>query len=723
MKTILILVVFFFLFSVTVPLYGENGIASVSRIGNGWDQARAIEVRDNLAYIAAGVSGLQIVDISNPDSLFVVSFLDDMPGIARDIALRDNFALLANDNAGLTIIDIEDPEHPIEFVNYRDIGRVTTIALSETHAFLTCPDSGFAIVDISDINVPQFTSFIRVGARELYIHGNFAIACMGFYGLRIFDISDADNPEEIEVESIGDVASLTIRDNFAFVVGSIGSQGGEIAIYDISDIESWERLGSLPIWNKAWYISIHENNAYCLGDNYGPYISVVDISNPEEPERLTWGRSKYQPYDMVISEGLGFVSMGDYHRNNVGDIGVLDLSVTDSMNWINHLDPTGHTNSIKRVENIAISHTDSHNLHCYDISDPNSPVLLSIYENEGYIMDFEVRDTLIFIVTGTKLSVIDISDTENPYMAEQSIFVNGFNAQTINISGNYAYIYSDLANRTDRLYVFDIEDIHFMDNIRSIELRQRRDNPKTRINGDRIYISDRHSCEVLDISNPERPMQTDITIRSTSSCAFKEDYIFTAYDNRIVIRSLADPDTIVPVDTLYTRADITSMTVSGDYLYIAESRAGFEIYNIEDIENCTPVGNYDTPGGAFDINVFDQYVLVADWTNLGIYDCTGALEVNQDITRHVPETTMIYPGFPNPFNSAVTIQYLTALGGLTRLSIIDPSGRNVETLFEGSTFPGSYKRTWVARTYPSGIYFAVLEVNSTLITRKLVLMR
>ncbi len=732
MKIILFLVVFFFLFSITAPAYCEDGIEPVSRIGNGWDKARAIEVRGNLAYIATGVSGLQIVDISNPDSLFIVSFLDDMPGIACDIVLRDNFALIANYNAGLTIIDIDDPEHPLEFANCRDIGEVRTISLSETHAFLTCLDSGFAVVDITDMTTPQLINFTRVEEshhmRNLFIHDNYAILCKGFYGLRIFDISDAGNPEEIEVESIGDLVSFVIRDNFAFVIGSVGSAGGEISIYDISDFESWERLGSLITWNKANCISVHENNAYCLGgDLYDPYISVVDISNPEDPELQTTGRSKYQPYDMVIAEGMGFVSMGDYIRSSpgyyVGDVGVLDLTITDSLNWISHLDPTGHTNILKRVDNIVFTRTDGHNLHCYDISDPNSPVLLSIYDNEVYIMDFEIRDNLIFIINRTKLSVIDFSDTENPSLAEQLIFANGLNAQTINISGNYAYIHSDQANRNDRLYVFDIEDIHFIDDIRSIGLRQSRENPKTRINGNRIYISDRHSCDVFDISNPERPVQTDITIRSTSCCAFKEDYIFTAYDNRIVIRSLADPDTIVPVDTLYTRADIKSMGVSGDYLYIAESRDGFEIYSVEDIENCYPVGYYDTPGGAFDINVFNQYVLVADWTNLGIYDCTGVLAVDRNINHHIPETTMLYPGYPNPFNSEVTIQYQLPHNGLTKLSVIDPLGREVKTLFVGESSPGSYKRIWDAGTFPSGIYFAVLEVNSAILMKKLVLLR
>lgn len=734
MKIIFFLFTFLAIFFFTPAVDGQSGIELVSRIGNGWDTAKAISIRDNYAYIATGVSGLQIVDISNPDSLYVVGFLDDMPGYASDIALRDNYALLANDNAGLAIIDIEDPEHPVEYANCNNIGVVTKISLSETHAFLACLDSGFAVVDITDMTDPQFCRFISVEDMNLpsdvYVYGNYALLCVGYYGLRIIDISNPDNLVEIETDGIGDANSITIRDNMAFTVGSSGSAGGNILIFDISDFENWEYMGSLFIWNKANSISLYENKAYCLGDRYGPFVSVVDISNPEEPELLTNDYSNYQPTGMAISGGLGFVSMGGYWSSPAGfspywagDVGVLDLSVTDSLSWINHLEPIEHPSRVKMVGNIAFSLSTSSNLHCYNISDPEAPELLSIYENDAQILDFDIRDTLIFITDKTKLSVVDVSDPENPYMAARWIFANGIFARRINIHGNYAYINSSPDNLNDILYIFDVEDFNFLNYIRSIRLHRDFRSPKVYIYSDRMYIADQRSCDIYDITNPEHPVQTDIIIRSTSSCAFKEDHIFTAYENRIIIRSLANPDTIVPVDTLYTRSDISDLTISGNYLYVAESMDGFEIYNVEDIENCHPVGWYDTPGGVLDLSVFEQYVLVADWTNLGIYNCSQALQVERDVTVHSPKAVTLNPGFPNPFNSEVTIQYQLPQYGFTRLSIVDPSGRNVERVFEGNTLPGSYSQIWNAKTYPSGIYFAVLEANSSTLTRKLVLVR
>ncbi|NQT33769.1 hypothetical protein HQ587_01160, partial [bacterium] len=50
------------------PLRGEN-VYPVSRLWSVWDDGEEVIVRDDYAYVATGYSGLQIVDVSDPESL------------------------------------------------------------------------------------------------------------------------------------------------------------------------------------------------------------------------------------------------------------------------------------------------------------------------------------------------------------------------------------------------------------------------------------------------------------------------------------------------------------------------------------------------------------------------------------------------------------------------------------------------------------------------------
>ena len=49
----------------------SENIEQIGRLYSFWDNTEAIDVQGNYAYAAAGLSGLQILDVSNPESLFV----------------------------------------------------------------------------------------------------------------------------------------------------------------------------------------------------------------------------------------------------------------------------------------------------------------------------------------------------------------------------------------------------------------------------------------------------------------------------------------------------------------------------------------------------------------------------------------------------------------------------------------------------------------------------
>jgi hypothetical protein len=81
---------------------------------------------------------------------------------------------------------------------------------------------------------------------------------------------------------------------------------------------------------------------------------------------------------------------------------------------------------------------------------------------------------------------------------------------------------------------------------------------------------------------------------------------------------------------------------------------------------------------------------------------------------------------PNPFNGLTNIRYATNIRGMTRVSVMDITGRRVRNLQTMPQSPGIYNLTWNARDdrerqLPRGIYFVRLETTNYSEARKLIL--
>ena len=79
---------------------------------------------------------------------------------------------------------------------------------------------------------------------------------------------------------------------------------------------------------------------------------------------------------------------------------------------------------------------------------------------------------------------------------------------------------------------------------------------------------------------------------------------------------------------------------------------------------------------------------------------------------HNPSSFILYPAFPNPFNSAATIKYGLPCPGHVTLRIYNPLGQQVGTLFEGYQHPGFHTATLNGGDLASGLYFVRLEAGS-----------
>lgn len=103
------------------------------------------------------------------------------------------------------------------------------------------------------------------------------------------------------------------------------------------------------------------------------------------------------------------------------------------------------------------------------------------------------------------------------------------------------------------------------------------------------------------------------------------------------------------------------------------------------------------------------------------YPPYGAVPPNLDVLT--PQSIVLDPPYPNPFNPATTFTIRRNHSGQMSLTIYDLLGREVATLIDKYSPSGMIKVTWDANSLPSGIYWAVLTDHSDKVVRKLVLLK
>lgn len=105
----------------------------------------------------------------------------------------------------------------------------------------------------------------------------------------------------------------------------------------------------------------------------------------------------------------------------------------------------------------------------------------------------------------------------------------------------------------------------------------------------------------------------------------------------------------------------------------------------------------------------------------GTYSYSSVVKVE---TSSVPSVFALDQNYPNPFNPSTTISFTVDKEGMTNLTVYSVNGEMVATLFNESAKPGQrYNLQFNASDLPSGIYFYRLTQGSSVVTKKLTLLK
>ena len=152
------------------------------------DAAYGAAVSGSYVFIAAGTSGLVVVDFSvigNPWFLATCRTPDQV----RDIAIVGNYAYLADNFGGLMIFDISNPGDPYQVAGYDTPGQALSLALYSKYIFIADGwEGGLQIVNIENPLYPMLAGSIPTPdmAHDVDAVANTFFVAAGQAGLVIY---------------------------------------------------------------------------------------------------------------------------------------------------------------------------------------------------------------------------------------------------------------------------------------------------------------------------------------------------------------------------------------------------------------------------------------------------------------------------------------------------------------------------------------------------------
>ncbi|HEX04616.1 MAG TPA: hypothetical protein ENH10_05585, partial [Bacteroidetes bacterium] len=217
----------------------HENMAMMSGAGADNDVHDAFEV-GNYAYIAAGLDGLYIYDISDFSNIVQLSSLN-VGAEVMDVIVVGDYAFVGT-TAGVTSINVSDPSNPSVASSVTTASRVFSVDVSGSYVYGAGASAGLVVVNISNPNALNLvTEFDTPGyARDVAVTGNFAFVADGVSGLTVVNISTPGTP---------------------VVAGDYNTPG------------------------YANGVALEGTTAYVADDQLG--VSIINVANPNNPQLIS----------------------------------------------------------------------------------------------------------------------------------------------------------------------------------------------------------------------------------------------------------------------------------------------------------------------------------------------------------------------------------------------------------------------------------------------------
>jgi hypothetical protein len=306
---------------------------------------KEVRAAGKYAFVAAGPSGLRVVDVTDKSNPVAVSSVATI-GECTSVSIDGSLAVVNDDSVGIHLIDISNPTSPSLISSYAMPEYVTSVALHQNLAFAADYYRGLTIVDFSVPVAPSLVGELTIpgGMRRIIVDGNYAYLSGEGASPVIVDISNPQAPALVSSVPSNNHSStgLSVSGNSVFV----GTSDDYIRSFDISSPQSPLLQSSLKVTSSPWDFAFAENYLYAADYTFVLVVNVTDPITPklsgQFPSYPSWSFGVAISGDYIYVAGdNGFmvlkktaVSCGDANLDGI-------VNISDAISLINYVFANG----------------------------------------------------------------------------------------------------------------------------------------------------------------------------------------------------------------------------------------------------------------------------------------------------------------------------------------------------------------------------------------------
>jgi hypothetical protein len=539
---------------------------------------QGIAASGNTAGVAAGASGLQVVDVTNASSPEWKGSLDT-PGWAHNVAIAGNYAYVADGGGGLRIISISDPLVPVEVGSVSSAlmgGEARGIAVAGNTAYVGAGAGGLVMVNVTtpsspailgvypgpvatnvvvsdtiayvvdsqnvevlvvDVSNPaspvlEDSTFPTGVPDELNVSGWYLYVAVGDAGMDIFNLDPAT----------GEIASYQATQDTPGVAHDVAAAGlysyvadgwAGLRIVDVlTDPSAPVEVGSYQTLGDALGLDVSGSHAYVAAGDDG--LSIMDLADVTNPTRV--GSEDTAGYAQAAAVGGTWAYVAD------GNGGLAVVDVTNPANPTLQVQlpmpGTGYAWAVALQGNYAYVAAESEGMQVVDVSTPASPSIVGFFKpaSGDEVWDVAVDGNYAYLAAGPSgVRVVDISTPATP--AEVAAIASGDWAQAVAVAGGYAYIadidgglrIANVATPASPVFV-----TAYTGTLGAVV--------NVTISGKHALVTTDDSVHILDISVPASPVlrASYLTVGTPQAVAVADAVLVTDWDGGLRVLNPAD---------------------------------------------------------------------------------------------------------------------------------------------------------------------------------------
>jgi hypothetical protein len=265
----------------TVQTFAPVALSFVAFAGS----AGGVDVSGNVAYVAAGSAGLQIVDVGDRSAPVLVGGVPTA-GEAKEVKVVGNRAYLADGSEGLAIFSLDNPLAPVLLGSVDTPGDAQDVVVRGDLALVADGASGVAIIDVTNASEPLLLGSTSTAGSargvDFSADQTFAVVAVGTAGLSIVDIADPMLAGEVATVSTGgDARDVAVQGDFAFVADVANS----LVSVDIADPTDPVFRAATPRATGGLLLDVAVAGRFAIGADifFVNGVPIVDVLTPAVP--------------------------------------------------------------------------------------------------------------------------------------------------------------------------------------------------------------------------------------------------------------------------------------------------------------------------------------------------------------------------------------------------------------------------------------------------------